>query len=218
MAEVKVQNMKQIMEEKNKLMGARKMQNLYEEEEDTPEQLLSNTQLATEIYQQMNQMDLQKMHEYLLKIVSKRKTLRELFKFELDYYQPTKKCQDKNELKTAIFELLSRYQMKLDTGIEDEEWKVCTSNNIEYQIPQHEIWFENTVSFDKEDDDSLIDFLTKITAKIGNLHDAMKVKYKVIPHRNACVVLIKCIFKKKAKKKNKKKGNSTEKKSDEINE
>lgn len=214
MAEVKMMNLGQL----NKLLEEKKLKNLYFEEEDTPEQVLANTQLAQSIYSKLGTMDLPAMQENLLKIVSKRKILRELLKFELNYYQPTEKCRDKNELKNKILELLSRYQSPLDTGIEDEDWKILTSNSIDYHIPQHEIWFENTASHEKEDDDSLIDFLKKMKEKIGNLHDAIKVKYKIIPHRNACVVLLKCIFKKKPKKKNKKKGNASEKKTDEINE
>jgi len=199
-----------IIEEKNKLMEERKMMNLYLDSEDTPEQLLEKTKLAENIYQNLGNMSTEIIQENLLKIVSKRKILREFFKFELDYYQPTEKCKDKDELKNKILKLFSRYQMTLDTGIEDEDWRIHNSASPEFKIPQHEIWFENSVSHDKEEDDSLIDFLTKIKAKIEKLYDAMTVKYKIIPHRNACIVLLKCIFKKKLKKKKHKTKNSVE--------
>lgn len=180
--------------------------NLYNRNESTEAELREKQVLAKYIHDNHAHLTPEEIKNIVVnQIMTARKFERELLSFEYDYYQPDIKCESKDVLINEAQKLLSRYSTRLGVPLEDSEWTVYNFKNCsttEYDIPQNEIWLENTTST-MNGDSEVLEFLENMTEKLKLLNTNVNVTYEMKQHRNAYVSLIKCIFPKK-KKHNKK--------------
>lgn len=116
----------------------------------------------------------------LPKHVSEQRIERELLKYELKHYIPTK---EKHNLKSFLREtmsLLKRYQCKAGGYyIEDYEWTVYENDFKNREVSSNDIYLENSIDkFDAKDYDTVL-FMKRIIRILDSLSDDIDVTYEM---------------------------------------
>lgn len=106
-----------------------------------------DVELATYIHDKFSSMTEQEMRQLIGKCLSITQIKHILLRYELKSYKsdPVEMSLDKFVHKAK--KLISHYQCKAGGfKIEDIEWYIHRSNSTEYDVEEHEILFENTIS------------------------------------------------------------------------